>query len=841
MDDTKSETIFNKLNHVFKLISFGKLKDDIDDSLLEKLITFVKEENEKSGNFVTEMLRRTELEKYLEKALNRELSDINCTTVSFLLKLLAVCHNHNDILSSLERNEKKLLCLISNIFEEKNYQVMNFSVKVSVLEFLSILAAKEQYILWLHSNGAIDFGMCCLGEDSLYVQRTAANLIAIQLSTLLNASKCNAINKDNFLKIFEDTLLELFNYLQDSSISLKLDRSRKLIDSTVEVFRIFSELQPNNKTLIPVPKVIDIINRNLRSNKMNEIYINKLLELLSIFVSPWQDQCIIEELVKKLIDVKHIHAILHFLSLSIIRNQSNETLSKEIMDIFLSPLSYLTDTGDVPPYILSCLESTLNNKNSTIKIINLNISSISKIAKKLSCQQKQEICLQLQSLLSLTTECSVRSTLQGYPFNCQRLQVALLTFFLDNFELYDSEYIKLDISRLTTAVINLLESPNTVSPVIDKCTKLLGKLLCLWGKLCVQQDEEWGKFPPLDAFRNVLTKRLLDPNWEVIDSTLCLINDIFFSHEDIIPWFCKQSFHTIIWDIANSEVYEGYIRATAIQTVSYFILSAEGWKRLFEDKKISLDNALLIYCRALLCDSDTFVHRAAAKAIFNWIESKDVPQYFYKSLYLAVTTDLDWEVKMSALKSWEFILNQNLTLSNNNDQKLLTDLCQCGFARSFTSAIEDHDKTVQNVAVKILLDLIGHLTSINTDTSSSGLNNFIRRAKDDLKLGSDSMSISINDESRSRIIESVLDIETDKQICDLIKPISKVNDVVDILHSTDIEMDVKDFVEILQSENLRSILEESEKSTDLYTNNFESLLDDIINCEDTKFPGMDCY
>lgn len=839
MDNIKSESTFNKLNHVFKIISFGKLKDDIDDSLLEKLISFIRRENEKSENFVPEMLKKTDLEKYLMEGLNGAFTSTSQQTLCFLLKLLSACNNHRHILLALEKDENKLLSLISNIFQKNNYSLSNFSIKASILEFLSVLASEEKYILWLHRNGAVDFGTRCLAEDSLYVQRTAAVLIATQLSTWLRASKDDAINGNTCLSIFQDTTQQLFLYLGNPSVSSKLHPSGKLVGSAVQVFRIFSELKPENGESVPVKKVLDIINWHLTTTKPDPNYLDKLLELLSIFVSPWRDRPAMDGLITKLIHVKLFPSVLHFLSLSIVRHHSNCSLSKEILDIFLAALSYLTDAGNISVNIVSCLQSAMNDKSSTIKTINLNISSIFKISKILTRQQKQEICNQLQKILVITIQHTVKSTLQSYCFNCQKLQIAILTYVLNNFEIYDCEHVKPDdIFSLATIIIKLIENPNTVSIVIDKCTKILGNLLCFWGKLCTRQNIAWSNFLPLDNFGNALIKRLLDPNWEVIDSILCLIDDIFFTHSDIIPWLCRNAIHGIVWNIATSEIYEGYIRASAIRTVSNFVLSSEGWEHLQREKELSLDDALMMYCRALLCNSDTFVNRAAARAIFSWIESRDVPQYFYKSLYMAVTADLDWEVKMSALQSWELILKQHLLPSICNAEELLMNVCRCGLARSLISASEDPDKSVKNLAVRILLDLSDR---VNIDLSSTtfDINSSVDICTED-KLETLSSKTPISNENRMRIIETVLDIDTNKQIFHLIKPISECNNILDIFHNNE-KVNVRDFLKILHSENLIVILEESKKSTDLYTNNFESLLDDIINSEDTKFQGMDCY
>ncbi|KAJ8664809.1 hypothetical protein QAD02_006471 [Eretmocerus hayati] len=256
-----------------------------------------------------------------------------------------------------------------------------------------------------------------------------------------------------------------------------------------------------------------------------------------------------------------------------------------------------------------------------------------------------------------------KSYFDGDPINDQRMLLASLlnglNVFTEKFKLKWQECVE-TICMLSIAE-DILNHPG-VDPQI--CT--LALKTC---KLAIQNF-----MPPSLALlvefdehtRDIgvtLFKRMHDPNWEVQDSVLEVLNTIVCLSENKYPpyqsFLLESEFLDISIELVKGES-ESYVRASALKFISTAVRINKLW-----EKKLSQMNLLDIAIKLVYGESEAIVRREAVALIKELYIYRMWPKSSMSTMSQAMTVaavlDLHWEVKINALEFWRHFIISHLT------------------------------------------------------------------------------------------------------------------------------------------------------------------------------------
>ncbi|XP_033214963.1 uncharacterized protein LOC117171612 [Belonocnema kinseyi] len=160
-----------------------------------------------------------------------------------------------------------------------------------------------------------------------------------------------------------------------------------------------------------------------------------------------------------------------------------------------------------------------------------------------------------------------------------------------------------------------------------------------------------------------LFKAIHNPNWEVVDSVLEVLNTISAISEIKYPAFqnflIKHEFLKIAFSIAMSDG-ESYVRASALTLIATSVRIDKLWNNVlskldFPDKAINLINCEsegIVRRESVALLTELFIHRQWQKSTLDVMS---------KTMTVAAVSDLHWEVKVNALKYWRHLISSHLS------------------------------------------------------------------------------------------------------------------------------------------------------------------------------------
>ncbi|XP_077274972.1 integrator complex assembly factor Brat1 [Temnothorax americanus] len=394
--------------------------------------------------------------------------------------------------------------------------------------------------------------------------------------------------------------------------------------------------------------------------------------------------------------------------------------------------------------------------------------------------------------------------------------------------------------------------------------------------LLVDSDSHMNEIGP------TLFKRLHDPNWEVRDSVLEVLNTIATISEYKYPAFQDflliNEFPKVAVDIIKTDD-ESYVRASALTFVATMIRINKLWEQQLSQVNLS-ETAIDL----LRNESEAIVRREAVTLIKelyvhqNW--SKEVINSMLRAMCVAAVFDLHWEVKTNALSFWDHFVKSHLTdqgmLDNcfpnvtfSKEHRKIVALNETEIKRRLNKALDelarqsclgvllvtlkdDSDFEVCKVSAAIIGKLKTCLLKYKLDEPSSPVEN---HAVIDTVYVKETPSIpsSIYDEKMqnvSNIIEEIVDTND----ANLLATIYKNSMNMDTEMAKEEEKEEKktlryissvtrqDFLHAIFNCDIDAYIEEKNRWLKTYTSSFESILDDILTMyKQNDVNSMDCY
>lgn len=391
--------------------------------------------------------------------------------------------------------------------------------------------------------------------------------------------------------------------------------------------------------------------------------------------------------------------------------------------------------------------------------------------------------------------------------------------------------------------------------------------------LLVDSDSHMNEIGPL------LFKRLHDPNWEVRDSVLEVLNTIATISEDTYPAFQDflliNQFPKVAIEIVKTDG-ESYVRASALTFIATIVRINKLWNQQLSQVDLT---EMAIYL--LENESEAIVRREAVNLIKElyvhqkW--SKEVIDSMLRAMSMAAVFDLHWEVKINALMFWDHFVKSHLTdqgmlddsfpnVTFSKEHRKIMALNETEIKRRLNKALDelarqsclgvllvtlkdDSDFEVCKASATIIDKLKSCLLKYKLDEPSSPVKNSATIDTVYIKETSPVPSPPSDKEMRnsSHVIEEIVDENDTNLLAAIYKSSMNMNGEVtkeeekkmlDYISS----VTRQDFLRAIFNCDINAYIEEKNRWLKTYTSSFESILDDILTMYKQKnINSMDCY
>ncbi|KAK4874486.1 hypothetical protein RN001_013846 [Aquatica leii] len=374
------------------------------------------------------------------------------------------------------------------------------------------------------------------------------------------------------------------------------------------------------------------------------------------------------------------------------------------------------------------------------------------------------------------------------------------------------------------------------------------------------------EFTAMTKLGGLLQTKLHDREWEVRDSALEVIHTISEIALTKYPAFQNAiidfEFPSLMVTMGMHDS-ESYVRAMAIKCLQEMIKVPRFWNSLLDQEDLPMKMIKILYteteanvrCEAATLLSQLYEHRSFTKLLKEQIN---------QAMVYAATSDLDWEVRESALSYWKKVIDYHLTnqgmidgtfptftfskekrkIVNLTDKEIrnrlnmvLEELSKCGCLGVLVTAMQDNcDIKVLKKAVEITKTLSNFLK----------LYNIIRDTSTEASLSPTPIMSAINVVNNSATINEysdavVNDIVNCQDIRLLVNVMAKEQDIYSFsgLVPKQNIVSAKDFLSFIQRDLDKMVTERTTWLNQI--DDLGSLLDDILKCYDNDINAMDCY
>ncbi|XP_032688076.1 uncharacterized protein LOC116852135 [Odontomachus brunneus] len=402
--------------------------------------------------------------------------------------------------------------------------------------------------------------------------------------------------------------------------------------------------------------------------------------------------------------------------------------------------------------------------------------------------------------------------------------------------------------------------------------------------LLVDSDSHMNEIGP------TLFKRLHDPNWEVRDSVLEVLNTIATISEDKYPayqgFLVVNRFPEVAVEMAKTDA-ESYVRASALTFIATTVRIGKLW-----EQQLSRVNLTEIAIYLLKNESEAIVRRESVnlmKELYvhrKW--SKEVIDSMLQAMSVAAVFDLHWEVKTNALTFWDHFVKSHLTdqgmlddsfpnVTFSKEHRKIVSLNEAEIKRRLNKAL---DELARQGCLGVLLVTLKDDSDFEVCKASATIIGKLKSCLLKYKLDEPSPAEPFPENSATydttyvkvtQSMSSPISGKTQNSSSHIIDEIVNANDanLLAMIYKSSLNMDgettttkkeekdeeekkkilryipfVKrqDFLRAIFNSDIENYIEERNRWLKTYTNSFESILDDILTMYKKKdVNSMDCY
>ncbi|KAF5293603.1 hypothetical protein FQA39_LY03088 [Lamprigera yunnana] len=436
----------------------------------------------------------------------------------------------------------------------------------------------------------------------------------------------------------------------------------------------------------------------------------------------------------------------------------------------------------------------------------------------------------------------------------------VITTFIEEFDITWRESVEtICVTKLAMDFINLTcWAPRLVVRILKLINLSIVRFMSPHMALLV----EGSKDSTMAKLGSLLATKLHDQDWDVRDSSLEILHTVSDIALNKYPSFqnmvLEYEFPSLALTMAMHDN-ECYVQASAIKCLQKMIKVPRFWNSILKQQDLPTKMIQMIYteteanvrCEAACLLGQLYEHRSFSPTVIHQIN---------QAMVYAAMTDLDWEVRESALNYWSKVISNHLTNQGMIDgtfptvtfskekRKIVTltekeirsrlntvldDLSKCGCLSVLIDAMQDNcDIQVLKKAVDITKTLSKFLKTYDmisnkTETPSSSIKPVLEthNVVGNLTKYSDKV---VDDIVKSQDIEYLINNMTNIQE---VYPVNGLTSKQDV--------SPKDFLIFLQRDLDKLVIERTDWLNQLH--DFGSLLDDILKRYNSDINAMDCY
>ncbi|XP_047107452.1 uncharacterized protein LOC124776482 [Schistocerca piceifrons] len=576
---------------------------------------------------------------------------------------------------------------------------------------------------------------------------------------------------------------------------------------------------------------------------------------------------------------------------------SSTTISHEYFDEFCTKLTGLMHQETVRA--VYAIKKMLRDQPNSHEVAHMAVLSILQI-KDVMDKDKAVVVFQvlmysLKEFMPPSVQCLPGYTIDSYDFPIEYPELLstvleALMMLITNFHIVWSQSVE-SICIFTFLSI-LLQNPNLSCRDAVQALKLMGEVLVSFMPPNLALLVVPVKDSSINNLGPVVRQRLHDVNWEVRDSALEVLRNVVTISEIKFPVFQDHLLeHELIGLVVAMSIddAESYVRASAINCLCHMVKIERFWAEcLFaQDLSGKMTNILKK-------DTEGIVRKEAAALMTELYEHdklrKEILPVVYSTMSAAALGDLYWEVQVNALTFWEKVIDRamvnqgmidgafpSVTFSKENRKivtltekeiqsrlrKVLSELSQIGCLQVLLVLIQDCNMRVVCKAASVITsiskslsehDLLSpaakHLPDLVMSSCTERFPDMPASRVQGPRFASNSEVDSIpttpqkrQTETSASVINSIVQQSDMKLLQDVYRSKLSVPHPFDHRVTTICSsVSPEDFLHALGTLNIQKMIQEKNRWLEYYSDDFGSLLDDILASNEAKeYNAIDCY
>lgn len=657
----------DKWDAVFDLLLFRQLKDDVDDTLVQKLVSFLDASVQNDAEFGVELWKNCGILPKLEKAVAVPRTS---ESLCFAVHLIAAFGKLEPLFASLRDDSRVLKALnriVDNAIASERAAYLG-----AVLSFLRHHSGQS----WCVENGVSSKVLQCLQDPSVFVQAKAEAFFVAFLESDLNEGDgsqvtafLNGTLTEGVLPRQQKKCLHIIRYLLKKDLKLS---SRLCSDFGLHRCLLGSCITWLSSSVDVATAAADVLAKLLASLHDESLFHEALNSLSG----------------NKLV---HIKFAASFIQESASFSHTTKELEQKITEILTGPLvDSESESGD------KLKERTL--QSAAICEIKRAVpcffypASHEKVADKVAQFLAHSPAIKVTRILSVTLEC--------------------FASIIRKMDLLQTDFVKLN--NYLDILAPFVRDSNISAHALNQALTISVTLSCA-AFSTASENFDWRACGALCFFGESLQRLLVSTEPWFVQAALDAFSGIKGDIERLkfeggspglaclMDWLQHYGLARFVWD--NLCYNDGGVRMSAISAIGKLFVQDWLWAHFSSRLSLTEEDVIRDVTSMATEDVDVFARRSAASTLCAWLDrdcfglrSKQ-PNVLRNSASKMLSHDLDAEVQLAGLSLWKVILEEGLDAASVHTDACARDVLReadlAGFGASMKKAMAvDADEQV---------------------------------------------------------------------------------------------------------------------------------------------------
>uniref|UniRef100_A0A224YJF0 Uncharacterized protein n=1 Tax=Rhipicephalus zambeziensis TaxID=60191 RepID=A0A224YJF0_9ACAR len=667
-----------KWNAVFDLLLFRQLKDDVDDTLVQKLVTFLDASVRDDSEFGAQLWGDCNVMPKLEKAVAVPRTP---ESLCFALQLIAIFGKLQQMFTSLRDNSRVLKAL------DRLSDNAGASERVSYLEAVTSFLGHQPGRTWCIEHGVSSKVFQFLQDASVFVQGKAEAFFVAFLE--LDFSKGSGSEVAAFVN------RTLMDELPPRQRRRCLHVIRSLLEKDAEFGKKLCSESDVHRRLLGC--CVAWMSSSEASGAAADV--------LAKLASTMQDDSFFEEAMNSLSSDKRVSikfAASFIAERASLQSCSSTEIERKIAEALTGPIA--------------ATESEFGDKSKARALQSAAVCELKRALPQFVHSATHEMVAD-KIVQFLTNSPAAKVT--------RLLSVALECFA---FAVKKIDLVRADPTKLRSYLDNLapfLRDPNLSAHALKQALAISLTLVCVIFSNA-SQDFDWRVCGALCSFGESLQRQLVSTEPQFVEAALDSFSGIGDDVERLnlqegsaalsclMDWLQHYGLARFVWD--NLQNGDGGVRTSAVAAIGKLFVQEWLWTHFCSRLSIEEVEVIKAVSSMALDDTDVFARRSAASTLRGWLDRdrlglcsrhKSALQHCASGM---LGSDLDCEVQLAGLSIWKTLLGESLDMSSvvsdSAVKEMLEEADSTGFGASMRKAMaSDADQEVRKDAQAFLCQL----------------------------------------------------------------------------------------------------------------------------------------